>query len=134
MRCSDCNKFVSTDPEDSPEVDLTVTFDGEKTGTVEGTVTITAACTECGSTLQQFQFEVSEDFEVPEADRADFAARCIVTEDGAEATEEMIKRKRHFGYTLVWKVSVSDPNDGPDKLIAEGTASDRIPASDMEEY
>jgi hypothetical protein len=55
MRCPDCNKFVSMDLGDSPDMNIDV--DAE--GTINGDVTITRNCTECGTELKEGRFDIN---------------------------------------------------------------------------
>jgi hypothetical protein len=57
MRCPDCNKFVSFDTDEDPEVDLSV----DDEGVVTGTVRIVNKCAECGTELKEATLDVEID-------------------------------------------------------------------------
>lgn len=56
-RCPDCNKFVSTDSEQDPEVSIDVDENGEVTGSIQ----IANACAECGTEMHTADFDVCVD-------------------------------------------------------------------------
>lgn len=56
-RCNDCNKFVSLDSEQEPEVNLDVDDEGHVTGTAE----IINACGECGTDLRSACLDLDVD-------------------------------------------------------------------------
>ena len=57
MRCPDCNKFVSFDSDEDPEInDLEVDSDG----LITGSVMIKNNCAECGTELTEAQFDIGE--------------------------------------------------------------------------
>jgi len=57
-RCNSCNKFVSYDSEQEPDVRVDV----DETGYVDGSVTISNACAECGQEMTSCEFSVEADF------------------------------------------------------------------------
>jgi hypothetical protein len=78
MRCPDCNKFVSLDTSQEPEVDLDV---DETTGEVTGTVRIVNTCAECGTEMTEATFDVDVEFDGAEAHIKDHAGDDMVLED-----------------------------------------------------
>lgn len=54
-RCSDCNKFVGLDLGESPE--LSIDVDAE--GVINGDVTISRNCAECGTELKEGRFDIN---------------------------------------------------------------------------
>ncbi len=50
-RCSDCNKFVSLELGDSPDMNLDI----DDEGNITGDVTITRNCAECGTEMKEGQ-------------------------------------------------------------------------------
>lgn len=57
MRCSQCNKFVSMELTEEPELSLTV----DQEGYVSGDARIERTCAECGTTLKSATFAVEVD-------------------------------------------------------------------------
>ena len=57
MRCPDCNKFVSFDTDNDPEVDSVDYQSGEVTASVR----IVNVCAECGTEMKEATLELSED-------------------------------------------------------------------------
>jgi len=55
MRCPDCNKFVSLDTDQEPELNVDVGEDG----TINGDVRIANACADCGTELTEYTFDVN---------------------------------------------------------------------------
>jgi ribosomal protein L44E len=54
MRCPDCNKFASFDTEQEPEVDSTVSDDGQ----INLEVRIVNTCADCGTELKEGSFSM----------------------------------------------------------------------------
>lgn len=68
MRCPDCNKFVTDECTEDPEVeDLEVTDNEDGTVIVTGSVRIVLACPECSQELREGRFEIEEMFSVSSA-------------------------------------------------------------------
>ena len=80
MRCSDCNKFVSFDTEQEPEIDISVDDDG----VVNGTVRIVNTCAECGTELKEGTFDLEVDLSGAIADHRE-EHRQKSDKDGAVA-------------------------------------------------
>lgn len=58
-RCPDCNKFVSLELADEPEVEVVQCEDtGDGKATLTLNVTLTKVCAECGTELQTGQTDV----------------------------------------------------------------------------
>lgn len=139
MRCPDCSKFVSLEMSD-PEIDGELEIDEE--GTVTGSVRIVRCCAECGTELK----EATLDFEwaPPEADikghinkEGEDKHSLAVEEDGIEGLEEGGGRyaKSYYGATVNFRVTCScdEAKEIADRWTLDGTMSDKIAASHMEE-
>ena len=69
-RCPSCNKFVSfsDEPEVSGEPDVIVTLDpdnGDVVVRLEGEVTVSLTCDECGTSLREASFEINQELREP---------------------------------------------------------------------
>ena len=87
MRCPDCNKFVSFDTEQDPELNLD--FDDE--GRITGDARIVNACAECSTELKEHTFDVdSEDLVSVLEDHRDEVIAKLVADgmDKAEAEQQ----------------------------------------------
>lgn len=89
-RCPDCNKFVSYDTDQEPEVDVDIDEDGQVTGTVR----IFDACAECGTELRETTIDISEDMSA--------ACEGHLVDDAKEALAKFVVQTRG-GESKVWK-------------------------------
>lgn len=130
MRCPDCAKFVSMEFGD-PEVEqLEVSPDGE----VACTVTLTRTCADCGNDLKTASLEMEADFTKQCKDHVDApgdAHDLNITEGNVNQIEEGGGRyaKSYFGAEVCFTITCKcDP-----KFEVEGSVSDKVAASEMEE-
>lgn len=138
MRCNDCSKFVSLEMGD-PEMDQELTFDE---GTVSCTVRIVRTCAECGTDLKGADLEM--ELELDDAAFKDSASDADHTGEGHDIEidegdiapiEEGGGRyaKSYFGAEVSFALTCSCDKDKPKRWTYEGTISDKIAASAMEE-
>lgn len=138
-QCPSCNKLPAlamVEPEAEVEIEGT---------TVRATVRIVRNSECCGEEMKEASFEPSEEID-PELLKDHFDPKTgePLTEDceleldadDAEATERSEGigrgRKSFYGFELHWTVSCACGRDGG-KTLAEGTFSDDIQASHMDE-
>jgi len=154
-RCPDCNKFVSIDSEQDPEVNL----DASETG-VTGDVQIANACADCGTELRTATLDVNVDAEnlqnedgvtlatwyegLTEAAKETAQFEVEETETERTSRSEGKGRSTHtfygatvqFDVTVTFEVPVAD-TDSDDveekRMIFSGTFSDDVQASSMDE-
>lgn len=144
MRCPDCNKFVGLEMQDPELEDIQVETSDPGFATVTMTVRIVRACAECGTELKEATLEIEETVDLQEALKAlDEGTRAkLLTEDGdwgeevleiEESGVEQIEEgggryaKSYFGAQVTFEINFED------KTLYEGTASDKVAASEMEE-
>jgi hypothetical protein len=89
-RCPDCNKFVSYDTDQEPEVDVDIDEDGQVTGSIR----IFDACSECGTELRETTLDISEDMSE--------ACEGHLAEDATEPPAKFVVQTRG-GESKVWK-------------------------------
>lgn len=111
MRCPDCNKFVSFDSEQEPELDLTV----DDEGVVTGTARIVNCCEQCGQELKEATLDVEIDLS------ADFMAHI----------DDVLLRthKKLMNVTAEARKAV-EREHRPELLSEEGSRTDRTQTKD----
>lgn len=94
MRCPDCNKFVSYDTEQDPEVE-SEDVDGE--GTFTASIRRVLTCGECGADLKETTFDIEQSADVPaKCEKNDGGAHDFsVLECSASPTERTQTKDRH---------------------------------------
>lgn len=134
MRCPDCNKFVSFDTEEDPEVTTNVDSEGE----VGVEIRLVNKCQECGTELKEACFEGT--IEIPDAkDHAEshgekFEGFTVINEDCSRTEDRRPKgrparyTKQFYGYEL--EVTIQCDECGEE---FKGSCSDMMQASGMEE-
>ncbi len=152
-RCTDCNKFVSLELGESPELNLDV--DAE--GIVTGDVTISRTCAECGTELKSGTFEINltiaeilahvqkhtdeqaakdkaakdaadAGIELPDDDSEE--PELTIEDEEAEATERAKnKRESFYGFRATFTVKCSCPEG----FEHSAEADDEMLGSEMEE-
>lgn len=139
MRCPDCQKFVSLEFQD-PEVE-SIEIEGL---TVTAMVRIVRVCAECSQEMKEATLEMSAELDASEfADHWDEekgepreGCELTVEECGADQIEEGGGRykKSYFGAEVSYEVYCECSKSGEkSKLVHEGTLSDKVPASAMDE-
>lgn len=132
MRCPDCAKFVSMEFGDPQVEQLEVSPDGE----VNCTVTLTRTCADCGNDLKTATLEMEADLskqcmEHVNADDSSDVHDLDIKEGDVNQIEKSGGRysKSYFGAEICFTITCKcDP-----KFEVEGTVSDEVAASDMEE-
>lgn len=81
-RCNDCNKFVSYNTEMEPELENEDVDGGTH---MTATVRRVLGCSECGSELKSFEFDVDVDFA---EHLEEHQKKCVAKEDGEEVEYE----------------------------------------------
>jgi hypothetical protein len=155
-RCNDCNRFVSMELGDSPDLTLDVDADG----VVSGDVTITRNCAECGTELKEGKFDINVTISEAAAhmqehtdaylahEKARAAAELATIEAGgdiddeddieefelsieneeAEATEGGTSRKPTYGFRATFSIVCSCG-----KFEHDGEADDEMSGGEMDE-
>jgi len=131
MRCEQCAKFVSLEFAD-PEVDqLEVSEEGE----VSAVLIIYRNCADCGTELKTATFEVDSDHSDECKDHLNKEGEdkhdLSIAENEVNQIEEGGGRyaKSFFGAELAYTITCACD----DKFSVEGTVSDKIAASAMDE-
>lgn len=101
MRCPDCNKFVSFDTEQDPEIDVDIN-DTE----IVGSCRIVNTCAECSQELKEANLDVSVDVASEIESHTETCEECKtaresgtldlrVDHDGGSRFDEMVTKDRH---------------------------------------
>lgn len=142
MRCDQCNKFVSLDAEQEPEINASV--DGE--GNITGDARIVNTCAECGQELSEatldIEFDLSDEVAAHREEHADEKGEHDALElddDGGSRIDEYatvdrrgkpIKnpryRKHFYGVEVEFTLTCQCGE------TFSGTWSDKVQASGME--
>lgn len=123
-RCNDCGKFVSLEMSD-PEVEIEL--DGT---TIRAQMRIARTCADCGTEMKTA--DLTAEVEVPELQAHEGVEHSLEVENNdPKAIEEGGSRyaKSYFGASVDYTVRCSC-QEAP---VAEGTLSDKIAASAMDE-
>lgn len=95
-RCPDCNKFVSLEPGEGPEISVEV----DESGDISGTATVYLCCAECGTEILTATVDLEGVHEGEKtADSAFESAQDIDTEDEMMEEGGVVKGKRTFTIT-----------------------------------
>ena len=138
MRCPDCNKFVSFDAENEPEINDEAI---DEEGNVTASVRIVNNCADCGTELKEANFDLEVDLTVAcaehvNAEGEDTHDLTVEIEsngrtersDGKPGTPARYRRT-YYGAECSVKVSCTcDPN-----FEAKADWSDEIQGSSMDE-
>ena len=142
MRCPDCNKFVSFDTDSDPECDVSVNNEGMVTVQTR----IVNTCAECSQELTEATFDIEVDLTGPVSEHRATCAECQTSKEDLEASAEgtrLDRRQTHDRHGKPIKnpryqkqfygAEVTVDLQMPCGEIVQGTASDEIQASGMEE-
>jgi DNA-directed RNA polymerase subunit RPC12/RpoP len=134
MRCPDCNKFVSFDTEEDPDVTTNV----DATGEIGVEVRIVNKCSECGTELKEASFEsvieMPDAAEHAESHGKKFTGFEVTNEDCSRSEDRRPKgrparyTKQFYGYELEVTIQCGDCGEE-----FKGECSDMIQASGMDE-
>ena len=152
-RCNDCNRFVSLDSDQDPDSSIEV----NESGVVEGDVTISNACADCGTELRTASFDVVVEpealtsaegktlsawlAELTEKEREE--VEYELEETGTERTSRSEGKGRgqrtYYGAKIDFDVTATLPGgEGTDRAegkscVFSGSWSDDVQASGMDE-
>lgn len=127
MRCPDCNKFVSYDDSQEPEVSLDV--QGES---IVGDVRIVLPCADCGTDLKEYTFDIDEGFEFPDSKDGQHDEHDV-TINANEATLEVRTEGAGRGLRTFYGFELSVSIECSCGAKAEKTLKDDVQASSMDE-
>ena len=143
MRCPDCNKFVSFDAEEEPEMNVEL-----NDGVVNVEARIVNNCGECGTELKEYTFQneidVSNEVEAHakanrkcseggefsvDADGSRTERTQTHDRNGKKLTGPMRYRKHYYGY----EANVNVTCDTCGEVVFTKTVADEIQGSGMDE-
>ena len=126
-RCPDCNKFVSLDSEQDPEVSIDVDEEGHVTGSVQ----IANACEQCGTEMYTAEFDVNvstSDITRSEDDKTleTFLSECKATKEQAEKDAA----QRSLDFPNLSEAEAGSPEDLDVELEVEESDMERTSRSE----
>jgi hypothetical protein len=130
-RCESCNKFVSLELDDSPDVDSSELGDGDESLVLEATVMY--ACAECSTEMRTGTVEATVVFsdDVKEAIHAHCGSKSVEAE--IASCEENGTGKKNDPIKVVVEFSYTVTCDGCDAEITHGTITAEISKGEMDE-
>jgi len=92
-RCTDCNKFVSLELGDNPDMNIDI----DEEGVITGDVTITRNCAECGTEMKEGKFDVNVTID-EEVRHSDVVARSAPRHLHTLLYRSVMKNKFYWRY------------------------------------
>lgn len=134
MRCPDCNKFVSLENEESPEVEPSVEVDSGRVS-IGGTVSLVRVCADCSTELKSCEAGVDDEasVEIPKEHLGEGHDMDVEIEVGSVDESGGARYKKNIitanlSYTM--RCSCQKREDKP---LAEGDLTASAAAGEFEE-
>lgn len=126
MRCDQCNKFVSFDDSNEPEINREE-IDVDGCLSIDGRIYL--SCADCGQELKEFNFEFEEFLELDGHKGHDLSVNVNLSEMTQRSEGKGRGLKTFYGVLIEGEISCSCN----DQTVANFTLSDECQASAMDE-